>query len=110
MWHVNPKIMCRAHLLGEHVEMHMFAGSIRKGVSIKGYVAGGLVDTRLLQARHDRLAAELVRRGYNHASPLHYRDNLKLGSVDRNRSRAELLSRCAECAKRAMAALTSNTA
>ncbi len=100
MWPVDPKIMCRSHLLGEHVEMHMFAGSIRKGISMKGYATTGLLDTRLLQSRHDRLAAELVRRGYNHASPLDYRDNLKIGSVDRNRSRAELLSRCAECVKR----------
>ncbi len=102
MWLANPKIMCRAHLLGEHVEMHMFAGSIRKGVSIKGYVAGGLVDTRVLQTRHDHLAAELVRRGYNHASPLDYHDVLKTGSVNRNKSLAELLSRCKECSKRAV--------
>ncbi len=101
MWLTNPKIMCRAHLLGEHVEIHMFAGSISKGKSIKGYVTGGLVDTRLLQARHDRLAAELVRRGYNHASPLDYRDTLKIGAVNKNRSRVELLSRCKECSERA---------
>ena len=24
MWMVNPRIMCRQHLLGEHVEIHMF--------------------------------------------------------------------------------------
>jgi hypothetical protein len=28
MWMVPPKVMCRKHLLGEHVEIHMLAGSL----------------------------------------------------------------------------------
>lgn len=28
MWMVDPKIMCRKHLLGEHLELHMLAGCI----------------------------------------------------------------------------------
>ena len=31
MWLVNPALLCRQHLLGEHVEMHMFAGHILEG-------------------------------------------------------------------------------
>ena len=28
MWGVDPKQMCRQHLLGEHVELHMQAGAV----------------------------------------------------------------------------------
>lgn len=38
MWKVNPKNMCRQHLLGEHVECHMFVGAILKGISLSGYI------------------------------------------------------------------------
>ena len=30
MWLVPPQLMCDQHLLGEHLEMHMFIGTIRK--------------------------------------------------------------------------------
>ena len=100
MWHVNPKVMCRQHLLGEHVEMHMFVGTIAKGVSIKGYAEQGLVDTRLIQARHDCLAAEIEQRGYDHHSPMLYQDSLAAGAVDMRLSEAELLKRCPECRAR----------
>jgi hypothetical protein len=29
MWMVNPRIMCGNHLLGEHLETHMFYGIIK---------------------------------------------------------------------------------
>jgi hypothetical protein len=28
MWMVDPRIMCRNHLLGEHAEIHMFVWNI----------------------------------------------------------------------------------
>lgn len=31
MWVVNPKILCRKHLLGEHVELHMATGHLQRG-------------------------------------------------------------------------------
>ena len=33
MWNVDVTKMCNKHLLGEHVEMHMFVGIIIKGTS-----------------------------------------------------------------------------
>ena len=102
MWGVNPAIMCTQHLLGEHVEMHMFAGSINKGISIDGYVKNGLVDTCLIQARHEPLACEMMKRGLNHKSPMDYRDKLDLQSVDMRKSKADLLMRCTECNKQEM--------
>ena len=51
MWNVSPDVMCRQHLLGEHVEMHMVVGSINRGKSITGYTSNGLLDTRHIQHR-----------------------------------------------------------
>ena len=38
MWMVDPKKMCRKHLLGEHVEIHMMVGTLLKGRSIDGFL------------------------------------------------------------------------
>ena len=56
MWKVNPKVMCRQHLLGEHVEMHMFVGCWNKGIKLNGYLEGGLVELCEVKNRHDELA------------------------------------------------------
>lgn len=96
---VNPKILCRQHLLGEHVECHMFLGCIKKRMTIDGYVEKGLVNTRKLKYRHDKLAKELQRRGYNHKSPLIYKDKLGLGRINKKKSLKDLLSRCKRCKK-----------
>lgn len=37
-WNVNPKLLCRNHLLGEHYETHKTAGCIIKNKSLKGYI------------------------------------------------------------------------
>lgn len=100
MWGVDPRLMCDQHLLGEHVEMHMFVGSIRRGVSMRGYVDKGLVDTEEIKARHDALAAELERRGFKHRSPLEYHDELHEGRVDTEESKEELKRRCEKCRAR----------
>ena len=112
MWMVNPKIMCRKHLLGEHVELHMFLGTLRKGVSINGYLANKLFEPTLLWKRHEALVEEMLRRGYNHNSPMDSAEvdnifmnysifNTNLWSikniVDGVKSLNELTSRCQEC-------------
>jgi hypothetical protein len=100
MWMVDPKIMCRKHLLGEHAELHMFVGTIQKGVSLDGYVNRGLVDTSKIKLRHEILVLEMVVRGYRHNSPLIYTDALGVGKVDAANSAAELHRRCPDCAER----------
>lgn len=98
MWMVNPRLMCRRHLLGEHVETHMLLGSLAKGRSIAGHVARGQLEPRNAIKRHDRLARELSRRGYDHKSPARADVALPInGSVDRSKSLADLTKRCAEC-------------
>ena len=100
MWNVNPSIMCRQHLLGEHLEMHMFAGCISKGKSIRGYIENGLVDTGLIIKRHDKLAREIARRGFRHDSPIQKGSYDMGGFVDKELSRKELMERCKECRER----------
>jgi len=73
VWDVDPKILCRNHLLGEHREIHAIWSVIVNGRS--GYArhpetlrwVGRL---RALHNRHRRVVAEMEKRGYNHASPL----------------------------------------
>jgi Pyrimidine dimer DNA glycosylase len=100
MWLVSPKLMCRQHLLGEHVEIHMLVGTIKRNKSVQGYVDNGLIDTSLIQSRHDELVKEMVSRGYNHKSELLYEDKLHIGTVDSSHSLAELARRCPNCRER----------
>ena len=106
MWMVPPAIMCRKHLLGEHVEHHMFVGTINKGISVAGYLRDNLLEPISLLTRHYELAAEMTRRGYNHKSDL-----LEVSlegltwkqlwtKVDSEASLVELIRRCPECRKR----------
>ncbi len=97
MWLVDPRLMCNQHLLGEHVELHMLVGSIRKGKSLKGFIANGLIDTRLISSRHSSLVSEMEHRGMKHKSPLDYIDKLNIGNVDITQSLKELHSRCRLC-------------
>lgn len=98
MWKVNPKLLCDKHLLGEHVEMHMFTGCLAKGKSIQGYIDKGLVELDKIEKRHNELADEMIRRGMKHNSPLLIEvvaDNL--GKVDIAKSIRDLCSRCEDC-------------
>lgn len=102
MWKVDPKLMCDRHLLGEHCEMHMFAGCLIKGISIMGYVKGGLVEVDYLMQRHKELAEEMLCRMFNHKSPLIMPSLLSgaMGYVDVNANIRELRKRCVKCRKR----------
>ena len=98
MWMVDPKIMCRNHLLGEHAEIHMFVWNIDRKRSVKGYLDKGLLETHNLYTRHAELAQELRRRGYKHNSELDakWKRAEKAGSIDKKRNLEDLVSRCAK--------------
>ncbi|HEY7295414.1 MAG TPA: pyrimidine dimer DNA glycosylase/endonuclease V [Dehalococcoidia bacterium] len=73
IWDVAPQTLCQKHLTGEHRELHGLWNIITQGK--RGYAHHP--ETRrwrgklgALFARHEALAAEMVRRGYHHASPL----------------------------------------
>ena len=101
-WLVKPKLLCRKHLLGEHVEHHMFVGSIDKGRSVEGFLRDGLLEPKTLYSRHDELVEEMKRRGYNHQSPLPRIDisHLRDGNIDIEYNLLDLYNRCEECARR----------
>jgi hypothetical protein len=102
MWMVDPQIMCRQHLLGEHVEIHMVVGAISHGRSVKGHLEKGQLEIHSLCARHDELVEEMKRRGYRHCSDLDekWRTAEKSGNVDKEKSLEELLKRCPRCKHR----------
>ena len=101
MWFVNPMWMCRQHLLGEHVELHMFFTEyFIKHKRLSGYITRGLFDPTQLQWRHDIIAQEMTKRGYNHRTPLPEFTVFNLEDVvmvDYLDSKNELLTRCSRC-------------
>lgn len=99
MWMVDPRIMCRQHLLGEHAEIHMFIGTINRKKSVKGYLEKGLLEIHNLYNRHEELVKEMKRRGYNHYSEVDgkWKSVEKAGFVNRDRNIDELINRCSKC-------------
>ena len=99
---VNPRIMCRQHLLGEHVEIHMFIGTINRNKSVKGYLQKGLLEVHNLYARHADLVEEMKRRGYNHCSKVNEKWKFveELGAIDREKNVNDLVNRCSKCKSR----------
>lgn len=73
VWDVEPGRLCRAHLLGEHNEIHAIWSIINNG--LKGFSAHPEVKRwrgklAALYDRHERDVEEMKRRGYRHGSPL----------------------------------------
>jgi hypothetical protein len=73
IWDISPELLCRAHLLGEHRELHAVWTVLTEGK--RGYA--NHPETRrwrgklaALFNRHEALVAEMDRRGYRHASLL----------------------------------------
>lgn len=101
MWDIPPHLLCQKHLLGEHVETHMFAGWIRKGKPIDGFIDRGLVNPHKITIRHDQLMYEMLRRGLNHKSILEF-DSAYLPRypINQTESLRELSARCEQCKAR----------
>lgn len=106
MWMVPPAIMCDRHLLGEHVEIHMFIGSINRGISMRGYLRNNLLEPMALHQRHEDLVHEIQLRGFKHASPTNpyttkyfTPEDLRI-TVNPDASLEELLRRCPDCSNR----------
>jgi len=100
MWNLEVKKMCNKHLLGEHVEMHMFVGTLNKNKSVQGYLDKGLVEIHNIDKRHKTIAKEMKRRGMNHKSELEEYDKVKLGKVNVKENEIDLTKRCKDCQRR----------
>lgn len=73
IWDIEPSRLCRQHLLGEHRELHSAWVVItqgKKGFAHHPEVMRWRGKLRALYLRHDALAAEMARRGYQHGTPL----------------------------------------
>lgn len=106
---VDPKIMCQKHLCGEHVEMHMFLGHLKRKRKVDGYIKNNCLEMRSIYHRHEQIANEMCRRGYNHKTPMKeidfeciydYPQEQIYHKVNEVKSQEDLLSRCPACKKR----------
>lgn len=105
LWMVPPETLCLQHLLGEHHESHMFVGNLKLRRRFDGYISGNHFSLGDLHARHEALAAELIRRNRNHSSPFPSAETVKFlgfylpphGPIDRDSAAEELYSRCPDC-------------
>lgn len=70
MWMGKTDTMCRHHLLGEHKEIHQLLGQLKKGMSVSGYVRNNCIEITSIKRRHEELVNEMIKRGYNHKSPI----------------------------------------
>lgn len=109
MWMVDPEIMCQKHLCGEHLELHMFVGHLKKDKRVDGYLKNNCLEPRSIWERHQAIQKEMEKRGYNHKSPINESDcscilNLpnhqQYWMVKSTDSLRELLRRCPKCRER----------
>lgn len=73
VWDVPVRVLCRAHLLGEHRELHGLWNILtlgKVGYSRHPETLRWRGRLRALYLRHEDLVAEMARRGYRHQSPL----------------------------------------
>lgn len=105
MWMMKPELYCRPHLIASHSELHTLVGSIKKRISLRGYVDKNLLEARSIFWYHDLCVEEMLKRGYNHNSPL---EQIKLedyisdpyvleSTVNKPFALRILLLRCPDC-------------
>lgn len=106
MWMIDPKLLCRKHLLGEHGEIHKHRHNFVKQHSITNRISPVVqIEPASMEKRHDELAKEMLRRGYNHQSPFEQPDISYLpkhereAKVNLEKSFEDLKTRCPECCK-----------
>jgi len=73
IWDIPPEQLCRNHLLGEHRELHAIWSILTQGK--KGYAHHPETlrwkgRQKALFRRHELLVKEMLRRQYQHKSPL----------------------------------------
>ena len=78
----------------------MFVGTITRGKRIDGFIATGLVEVHSISQRHEQLAAEMMRRGFRHQSPLPDFRGYAAGKVSARKNLQELSNRCPDCRAR----------
>ena len=85
IWDIQPKKLCRNHLLGEHRELHAIWTVIteeKHGYSHHPETLRWIGKLNALYNRHEKLVKEMQRRGFNHNSILEKR--LAIGGSKQN--------------------------
>jgi hypothetical protein len=73
IWDIDPALLCRSHLLGEHRELHGLWNILahnKRGYSQHPETKRWVGKQAALFNRHEMLVAEMLKRGYGHHSPL----------------------------------------
>lgn len=73
IWDIEPRHLCRKHLLGEHRELHGLWNIYTLGkTGYRNHPETQRWEGKLaaLYLRHEALVREMEARGYNHSSPL----------------------------------------
>ncbi len=73
IWDIQPALLCRQHLLGEHRELHAIWNVItqnKKGYSHHPETLRWNGKLPALHKRHEQLVKEMMRRNFTHTSPL----------------------------------------
>ena len=73
VWDVEPSILCRKHLLGEHREIHALYTILEQGKpGYRHHPETKRWEGKLaaLKKRHEAVVAEMEKRGYVHQSPI----------------------------------------
>lgn len=107
MWMIDPSLLCRNHLLGEHNEIHKHRHNFVKKHKISGRIFPiVLIEPEKMSYRHEQLSVEMTRRGYNHKSPYEQPDISHLSEVERfavadlDYNLKDLSDRCNGCRER----------
>jgi len=87
VWDIQPKYLCRKHLLGEHRELHGLWNILTKHKGSGGYsrhpeTLRWVGKQKALYFRHQELVEEFSRRGYSHNTPLNQK--LAIGTKNQN--------------------------
>lgn len=73
VWDISPVRLCRAHLLGEHRELHAIWSVLvndKMGYARHPETLHWKGKLRALYGQHEALVGEMAARGYRHLSPL----------------------------------------
>ena len=73
IWDILPRRLCRAHLLGEHRELHAIWSILvhhKQGYAYHPETLRWQGKLKALYLRHEQLVKEMQRRGYKHHSNL----------------------------------------
>ena len=112
---INPASLCRAHLLGEHGEIHKHRHNFVKRHSMTKRVELRQIEPLAMASRHDALAAEMAARGMNHKSPFVQPDTSYLPAwqeqttVDPVAGAKLLRDKCPACRERQLAHISAVT-